>query len=183
MLPRTLHGRPAHAGRLGRLRCFVLPFALAMGAAGCAGSKAPPPSHPSPLHASAAPQIDKNTLGGARIDTDAMRGQVLVVKFFAKYCEPCKQTLPAAQRLHAKYEDVTFVGISVDERSSDAEALVAQYGLTFPVVLDRSRSISGRYRVVDIPMTFVVDREGVVQWVAGPGQSEEDLQRAIESLR
>lgn len=159
-------------------------MAAALGgtAAACgAGNQPPAPSHPSPLHAGTVPDFAKTTLAGGRVDTKALRGKVLVVKFFAKYCEPCKETLPAAQRLHSKYDDVTFVGISVDDRSSDAQALVDQYGLTFPVVMDRSRSLSGRYRVVDIPMTFVVDREGVVQWVAGPGQSEQELERAIKT--
>lgn len=167
---------------------LVLPvLAAALGlAAGCgAGPTQPPPSHPSPLHTGAMPDFDRESLGGARVNTQALRGQgqLVVVKFFAKYCEPCTQTLPAAQRLHAKYDDVTFVGISVDERSADAQAVVAQYGLTFPVVMDRSRALSGRYRVVDIPMTFLVDRQGVVQWVAGPGQTEEELERAIQQYR
>ncbi|MEM6996410.1 MAG: TlpA disulfide reductase family protein [Myxococcota bacterium] len=163
---------------------LLLLAALQATSLGCnAGNKPPPPSHPSPLATGALPDFDKATLAGPRVDTKALRGQIVVVKFFAKYCEPCKETLPAAQRLHTKYDDVTFVGVSVDERGSDAEALVTQYGLTFPVVLDRSRSLSGRYRVIDIPMTFVVDRQGVVQWVAGPGQTEEDLERAINTYR
>ncbi|MBL4689388.1 MAG: TlpA family protein disulfide reductase [Nannocystaceae bacterium] len=166
---------------------FALPlFAalLATSAGACqAGNKPPPPSHPSALRTSTLPDFDKVTLAGARVDTEALRGQVVVVKFFAKYCEPCKETLPAAQRLHSKYDDVTFIGISLDERGSDTQQVVAQYGLTFPVVMDRSRSLSGRYRVVDIPMTFVVDRQGIVQWVAGPGQTEEDLERAITTYR
>ncbi len=170
------------------IRRFASPLlllaALQATSAGCnAGAKPPPPSHPSPLQTGTLPDFDKETLAGQRLDTKSLRGQIVVVKFFAKYCEPCKETLPAAQRLHAKYEDVTFVGVSVDERGADAQQLVAQYGLTFPVVMDRSRSLSGRFRVIDIPMTFVVDRQGVVQWVAGPGQTEEDLERAIKTYR
>ena len=147
------------------------------------GQQPPPPSHPSPLQARLVPDFSRATLAGTEIDTEKLRGQVVVVKFFAKYCEPCMATLPAAERLHQKYDDVTFVGVSVDERGADAEELVTRFGLSFPVVLDRGRSLSGRYRVVDIPMTFVIDRDGVVQWVAGPGQNEKDLQRAIESYR
>lgn len=169
---------------IGRLALPLLAALVAASAGACnAGNKPPPPSHPSPLQTSALPDFNKVTLAGTRLDTKALRGQVVVVKFFAKYCEPCKDTLPAAQRLHSKYDDVTFVGISLDERGSDAQQVVAQYGLTFPVVMDRSRSLSGRYRVVNIPMTFVVDRQGVVQWVAGPGQTEEDLERAITTYR
>ena len=164
------------------VRCLAA--ALLLGAGACTKApQAPPPSHPSPLQAQTLPDFEKQTLTGATLDTAALRGQVLVVKFFAKYCEPCKVTLPAAEKLHTKYDDVVVIGISEDERSADAEAVVAEYGLTFPVVLDRSRSLAGRFRVAEIPMTFVIDRQGVVQWVGGPGQTEEGLESAIAMVR
>ena len=139
-----------------------------------------PPSAESPLRSQAVPDFARPSLDGAKIDTKALRGRVMVVKFFAEYCEPCKRTLPAAQRMHETYgERVLFVGVSEDEQESAARRVVAAYGLTFPVVLDRGNVLAGRFRVNEIPVTFIVDGAGVVQWVGGPGASEKDLEAAV----
>jgi cytochrome c biogenesis protein CcmG/thiol:disulfide interchange protein DsbE len=142
----------------------------------------PPPSAPSPLAQQTVPDFARPTIAGDRIDTEQLRGKVVVIKFFAKYCEPCKHTLPAAQKLHQKHPNVAFVGVSEDEYSSDAQALVSSYGLTFPVVHDQGNVLAGRFRVSEMPVTFVIDTQGVVQWVGGPGQNEDDLAAAIEAF-
>lgn len=139
-----------------------------------------PPSAESPLRAKAVPDFARPSLDGAKVDTKALRGRVVVLKFFAEYCEPCKRTLPATQRMHETYkEKVVFVGVSEDEQESAARRVVAAYGLTFPVVLDRGNVLAGRFRVDEIPVTFVIDAQGTVQWVGGPSSSEDDLEAAV----
>jgi thiol-disulfide isomerase/thioredoxin len=145
-----------------------------------------PPSAASPVFESPMPDFKRRTLSGSEVDTAALHGesgQVVVVKFFAKYCEPCKRTLPAAQKLATEYPDVRWIGISEDEYATDAQALVEMFGLGFPVVHDQGNVLSGRFRVTEMPATFVVDRQGVVRWVGGPGQDERQLDAAIRFLR
>lgn len=163
-----------------RSRASLLLAALLLAAA-CRPA-GPPPSAPSPLAQQAVPDFARPTLGGDRIDTAQLRGKVVVIKFFAKYCEPCKRTLPAAQKLHQQHGEVAFVGVSEDEYASDAQALVQSYGLTFPVVHDQGNVLAGRFRVHEMPVTFVIDAQGVVQWVGGPQQDEDDLAAAIEAF-
>jgi thiol-disulfide isomerase/thioredoxin len=105
-----------------------------------------------------------------------------VVKFFAKYCEPCKRSLPAAQLLHERYPTVTFIAIGEDDTTSVTEEVVKQYGLSFPVVHDSSNVLSGRFRVADLPTTFVVDQAGAIVWVGGPERGEAALETAVTSL-
>ena len=152
-----------------------------LAAPGCRPAAGPPPSAPSPLAQKDLPKFQRPTLSGGRIDTEAMRGQVVVVKFFAQYCEPCKRTLPEAEKLHRKHPNVAFVGVSEDEYASQAQQLVDGYGLSFPIVHDKGNVLAGRFRVSEMPVTFVVDPQGVVQWVGGPGQDEDDLAAAIEA--
>ncbi len=156
---------------------------LGLAAVGCASNGPPPPSAPSPLADTKAPTFARDTLAGGRIDTATLGGKVTVVKFFAEYCEPCKRTLPAAQELHEKMGDVAFVGVSEDERSEDALSLVRTYGLTFPVVLDRGNVLAGRFRVSELPVTFVIDAAGTVAWVGGPGHDEKALERAVRAVK
>lgn len=148
---------------------------------GCASQAPPPPSSPSPLHRSEIPDFDRRSLDGAPIDTKALRGRVVVVEFFAEYCQPCRRTLPKAESLHRRFDDVAFIGVSEDEREAQARGLVQAYGLSFPVVHDRANVLAGRFRVSQLPVTFVIDAAGIVQWV-GPATGEDDLERVLSSL-
>jgi cytochrome c biogenesis protein CcmG, thiol:disulfide interchange protein DsbE len=129
------------------------------------------------------PDFARPSLAGERIDTVKLRGGTLVLKFFAEHCEPCKRTLPAAEQLHRENPDVSFVGISADDYAATARAVGKLYGLSFPIVHDAGRALQGRFRVTELPVTFVVDRAGTVRWVGGPAQSERDLEQAIDVLR
>jgi thiol-disulfide isomerase/thioredoxin len=128
------------------------------------------------------PAFHRPTIDGRGFDTVLLRGKPVVVKFFAQYCEPCKKTLPAAERLHRDNPDVTFVGIDVDDYSTTAMKMTSAYGLTFPVIHDTGQVLKGRFRVADLPVTFVADRQGVVRWIGGPGQTERDLEQALGAV-
>jgi cytochrome c biogenesis protein CcmG/thiol:disulfide interchange protein DsbE len=112
----------------------------------------------------------------------APEGPVLV-KFFADYCQPCKTTLPAAERIHEEYPDVAFVGIDEDETTETARDLARRYGLTFPVVHDSGNVLAGRFRVSAMPATFVADASGVIRWVGAEGQTEDQLRQAVRASR
>ncbi len=128
------------------------------------------------------PSLGRQTLTGKRLDTSQLDGDLVVVKFFAKYCAPCQKTLPAAERLHRERENVVVIGVSEDETEAEAREQVETYGLTFRIVHDRGNAIAGRFRVSELPHTFVADRGRRVVWVGGPDQDESDLERAIDSL-
>lgn len=127
------------------------------------------------------PDFQRRTLEGQSLDTKSLRGKVVVVKFFAKYCEPCKQTLPWVERFAEGHPGVAIIGIAEDEHESDVRDVVAEYRLSFPVVHDSGNILSGRYRVSDLPVTFVADGQGKIRWVGGPGQTEEQLEAAVSA--
>jgi thiol-disulfide isomerase/thioredoxin len=149
----------------------------------CGGPATYPPSSAHPLLGKPLPAIHhRHTLDGQPLD-EALAGKPVLVKFFADYCQPCRATLPAAQRLHESHPGVTFIGIDEDESSETASSLAQRYGLSFAVVHDEGNVLSGRFRVSTMPTTFVADSTGVVRWVGGEGQTEDDLRRAIEAAR
>jgi thiol-disulfide isomerase/thioredoxin len=163
------------------MRALVL---LAILAAGCSATM--PPSYRNPLapagvETKAFPDFKRKTIDGAPFDTAQSRGKVVVVKFFAKFCEPCKTSLPWFQRFAVENPKVVVVGIAEDERESDVRELVQAYGLTFPVIQDTGNALSGRFRVTDLPITFVADPSGRVRWVGGPGQTEAQLEAAVSA--
>ena len=164
--------RPSHA---------VAAAALAA-AIGC-GTPSFPPSADHPLLGAQLPEIHRQSIDGHAIDKGLLAGTPVLVKFFADYCQPCKETLPAAERVHEAYPDVTFLGIDEDESSESARDVARRYGLTFPVVHDASNVLAGRFRVSAMPMTFVADSTGVIRWVGAEGQTEDDLRRAVQAAR
>ncbi len=150
--------------------------------AGCGGA-GPPPSAPSRLLNKPMPSFTRPTLGGSTFDSKATAGKPVVVKFFAKFCEPCLKTLPMTQQLAQKHEDVAFLGISEDEMPSDARELIAQFQLTFDVVHDPNQVLANRFGARELPALFVVNRKGDVVWVAGETESSDDIEAALDLAR
>ena len=143
----------------------------------------PPPSSPSPLLGKPAPTFQRASVNGPPIAIASSGGRVTVVKFMAKYCEPCVRTLPAIEKLHVDHPEIAVVGISEDEHESAARELVATYGLTFPVVHDAQQVLAARYRVRDLPVTYVLDGHGNVAWVGGPEKTETELVAGIDAVK
>lgn len=168
--------------RSGFALALLAGLTIGMSAAGC-GAGAPPPSAPSAILGKAMPDFKRRTVDGSSVDTQALRGKVVVVKFFAKYCQPCKKTLPAAERIHQQEADVAFIGVAEDEYRADVDEMIATYNLTFPIVHDRGNVLAGRFRVSEMPVAFVADGSGNIRWVAGEMHSEGDLERAIAAAR
>lgn len=167
-------------------RRFTSLVAAAFLVPACGKKKGPatmPPSMQSTLLGQPVPTFARPTLAGAQLDVAGLRGKIVVVKFFAEYCQPCRVTLPEAQSLAQQNADVVFVGVSEDEYEQKARDVAAQYGLSFAIVHDRGQVLAGRFRVREMPATFVVDTSGVIRWVGGPGQAEGDLGQAIAAVR
>lgn len=151
-------------------------------ALGCAGAVMPP-SAPTSLLGEPAPDFARRSLGGAAVDTAKLRGQVVVVEFFAEYCEPCWKHLPKLQRWAGHHPDVAVVGLAADEYASDSQAMVDALGVRFPVVHDAGLQLTARFRVDKIPTTLVLDRDGRVRWRSFPGDGIGELDRAVEAVR
>jgi peroxiredoxin len=157
--------------------------------AGCAHApEPPPPSAPSPLVGIGLPAFRRPTMQGAIFDTTAAqaRGRVLVVDFFAAYCRPCQSAVVALEKLHEARPDIEIVGISLDDRPEGAMAMISRHHLTFPVVHDTEHVLAGRFRVSELPTSFVADATGRVVWTSGAAQaateSDDALPRAVMAV-
>lgn len=160
-------------------------LALAASVLWCVGCSHPAltPSAPNPLKDSDAPAFKRASLNGTPVDTSALQGKVVVVKFFAKYCVPCKKTLPEFQALAARRTDAQFVGIDEDDDESDARFMIASYGITFPVIHDLGNVLSGRFRVVDMPTTVVIGPDGKIRWLGRFDRTADDISAVIDHLK
>jgi cytochrome c biogenesis protein CcmG/thiol:disulfide interchange protein DsbE len=165
------------------------PAALALSATvaaalhlGCA-AQGLPPSASGPTLGRPLPSFSRRTVEGAQFSSAALQGKVVVVEFFAQYCEPCWRALPEVQRLAAGDPELLVLGIGEDELASDTQLMARQLGLSFPVVHDAGNELAARLRVGKIPATLVLDRTGQVRWQARPGDGLAELRRAVAALR
>lgn len=112
----------------------------------------------------AAPQIALPVVGGGSSDLKAERGNVVVVNFWATWCEPCKAEMPGLQQLAQDLRGQPFRLYSVDlqEDADQIQAFEREYGLNLYAVMDHDGEATRAYGVRALPSTFVVDKNGVV---------------------
>lgn len=129
-------------------------------------------TRPEPAAAFDLPVLDPGPGVPPSLPLAALRGRFVVVNFWASWCEPCREEMPALQRLFADYRSRGLVVLGVNIRGdavSDARAFEREIGVTYPSVVDRTAATARAYGVTGQPYTFVIDPEGrVVGAQAGP---------------
>jgi peroxiredoxin len=100
-------------------------------------------------------------LAGTQHDLGKTNANVVLVHFFATWCEPCREELPALQRLieRSGVSDLAVLVVSVGEPDDRVRRFFASMQLSFPVLLDRERQVAKAWRVETLPTTFVLNRE------------------------
>jgi peroxiredoxin len=99
---------------------------------------------------------------GGTFRLSEQRGKVVLVNFWATWCPPCKEEMPAMERLHARYKKNGFVmlAVSVDADPRVVPPFLKAHHFTFPVAYDPGMDVANTYGVRALPASFVVDREG-----------------------
>ena len=129
-------------------------------------------STPPPLgRGSPAPGFALPNLEGATVSLDELRGHVVLVNFWATWCKPCEDEMPAMQQLYAtlQAEGFELLAVSVDDDASLVEAFRDRLALSFPILLDPGQEASKAYQTFRFPESFLVDGEGtIVERYVGP---------------
>jgi len=105
--------------------------------------------------------------GTPLVALDKLRGQVVMINFWASWCVPCRQEFPLLDQMYKQYKGVgfTILGVNVEPDSKDAEAFLAKMPVSFPILSDKDSAVSKLYHVEGMPSTVLVDRNGVLRWV------------------
>lgn len=107
----------------------------------------------------ALPGLDRNTVSLANY-----RGQVVVLNFWATWCQPCVEEAPSLEKFSAEMQPlgVTVIGVSVDEDVAALQKFVADYRLSFPIARDPGGSLAAHFGTFKFPETYIIDRNGRV---------------------
>lgn len=124
-----------------------------------------------------APEIGLIDLSGERISLHAMRGQPVLLNFWASWCPPCRKEVPTLQEFYERYRDrVAVLGINWSEDPERVRAFLERYDVSYPNLLDRQGKAFVTYRLTGVPTTFFLDEQGLIRGVwYGPFVSPEEI--------
>jgi cytochrome c biogenesis protein CcmG/thiol:disulfide interchange protein DsbE len=150
------------------------------GAASAAGG-----SHP--LVGNTVPDFAAQSVNGkGKAFVKPNEGKVLIVDFWATWCEPCKKSFPKLEDLYVKYKasGMDIVAVSEDDESEGIPSFGQSFGAKFPLVWDDGKAIATKWKPKSMPSTFVVDRKGVIRFVhLGYHDGEEqEIEKEVKSL-
>jgi thiol-disulfide isomerase/thioredoxin len=129
-----------------------------------------------------APNFEAEDADGEPVSIEGLRGSIVVLDFWAGWCSPCVAELPTLARIAAEFDDdgVVVLGINLDRSTVEFEEAVAEHAILYSQVYDGPDGpINTLYRVSGIPMTYVIDRDGIIR---GRGLRAEGLRDAVEAL-
>jgi peroxiredoxin len=113
----------------------------------------------------AAPDFRLARLGGGELRLSDLRGKVVILNFWASWCGPCRQEMPEFVRLYAADQGrgLEIVAVDLQEAEGPVRDFLDEFGARFPVAFDRSGQVARAYRVNQLPVTLIVDRDGVIR--------------------
>ena len=134
-----------------------------------------------------APPLELPRLSGLGAETlEDYKGKVVVLNFWASWCEPCREESPLLQRWHRRMErrQGTVLGVDVQDVTGDARDFIAEYKLTYPMLRDGEGVTRESFAIIGFPETFVLDRRGRIAAVRrGPVDERFMRERVLPLLQ
>jgi peroxiredoxin len=128
-----------------------------------------------------APLFEAQTLTGDKLRLVDLRGQTVLVNFWATWCEPCKAEMPDLQAVYEAYQTRGFriLAVNLGEGKSQVAAWVQQLGLTFDIVLDDGQQIAAQYQLRGQPTSYLIAPDGVIREIYYGPTIRQSLEAAI----
>ncbi len=136
---------------------------------------------PAPVAGFPAPDFTLKTPAGETMTLSALRGQAVLINFWATWCPPCRAEMPALQKMYEEYREQGFIVLAINSAFQDDPLRIApfaaQYDLTFPILLDKTAHVSRAYQVRSLPSSYFINRSGLITQVVIGGPMSETLLR------
>jgi len=129
-----------------------------------------PPESPLTIGA-LAPNFVLRGLDGEEVTLENLRGKLIFLNFWATWCKPCEDEMPAMERLYDEFKDEEFqmLAVAVGDEPEDVRNFQKRLGLTFPILLDQLGKVSTLYQSFRFPETYWIDPNGrIVSRFIGP---------------
>jgi len=101
--------------------------------------------------------------GSRTLDLQQYRGRVVLLNFWATWCQPCVEELPSLEALHQQMPQLAIVAISEDKDAAEYAAFLRKHPLPFELAREGTEDAAERYHTDGYPETFVIDHHGIVR--------------------
>jgi len=128
-----------------------------------------------------APPFELSTLNGENLNLLDLRGEVVVLNFWATWCPPCIVEMPALQALHDE-TGIRILGVNIGEQRSVVAQWIAANNITFDILLDPQGRVAQDYQLRGQPSTYVISRDGIITHIFYGPVSMRDLRHALDAL-
>lgn len=109
------------------------------------------------------PDFEYTLADGTPVRLSELRGKKVIVNFWATWCAPCRLEMPTLQAAHEQYgEELVVLGINLIESPNDIVPFGQEFGITFPLIANRSGDIRDAYGALSIPVTYFINSDGSV---------------------
>lgn len=134
-----------------------------------------------------APAVEARLLDGKPFKLNDYAGKVVVLHYWASWCVPCRKEMPALETFYEKHraEGLEILAISMDDPADEAKAREVMRQFTFPAAMARDTHAKGYGRIWRIPLTFVIDRQGILRkdgWYGAPTLDLPELEKTVTPL-
>ena len=132
----------------------------------------------------AAPNFNLALLEGKKFQLSDYKGKPVLINFFASWCLPCREEIPAIEKIVSVYQPkgIVFLGISTDDTEVNAKDFIKKYGVTYQVGLDKTTEIQKSFGLYGIPTTYFIDKQGIINYFHSGAVTEELLQNELDKL-
>jgi thiol-disulfide isomerase/thioredoxin len=115
---------------------------------------------------------------------DQLKGQVILLDFWASWCGPCKVSFPAMEELNRKYasQGLTIVAVSVDEKQENMQRFMKSMKVSFAVVRDAQHKLVAAANVKAMPTSFLIDRAGKIRFLHNGFDREQTVRGYVKEI-
>lgn len=132
-----------------------------------------------------APDFKLVDLEGESHQLSDYKGQGVFLNFWGTWCKPCAKEMPAMDRQYEVFKDqgVQLLAVNIAQSDFEVQSFADQYNLSFPIAIDKTKSVMTAYNIIPLPTTVLVNREGEIERVITGEMTEQDIEGFMEEIK
>jgi peroxiredoxin len=132
-----------------------------------------------------APDFTLVDLNGEEHRLSDYKGQGVFLNFWGTWCKPCAKEMPAMDRQYEIYKEqgVQVLAVNIAQSDFEVQRFASQYGLDFPIVIDKTKSVMEAYNIKPLPTTLLINPDGKIEQIIRGEMTEQDIAGFMEQIR